>query len=243
MTKPRIDIVVPVYNEGEAIRRLYDHMVASLDAFDWRAWFVYDFEKDTTVPTLRSLAAADKRVQPVMQTYGKGVLNALKFGFTQVHDGAVAVVMGDCSDDLTLLGPMYDKFKRGAAVVACSRYSKGGTYEGGELLKKTLSRVAGLTLFAAGIGTLDPTNNYKLYDGRFLRETVIESKAGFELALELTVKARLAGKKVDEVPGSWKDRTEGKSNFKLVKWLPHYLGWYLKFFAARAQGSKISAVG
>ncbi len=28
-----VSFVVPVYNEGEAIRRLYDHMVASLGAF------------------------------------------------------------------------------------------------------------------------------------------------------------------------------------------------------------------
>ncbi|MGP1674481.1 MAG: hypothetical protein ACTS8Z_04615, partial [Candidatus Limnocylindrales bacterium] len=45
-------------------------------------------------------------------------------------------------------------------------------------------------------------------------------------ALELTVKATLAGRRVAEVPTTWRDRTAGQSNFKLRAWLPHYLHWY-----------------
>jgi dolichol-phosphate mannosyltransferase len=29
------------------------------------------------------------------------------------------------------------------------------------------------------------------------------------------------------VPTTWRDRTAGQSNFKLRKWLPHYLHWYV----------------
>ena len=55
-----------------------------------------------------------------------------------------------------------------------------------------MSRTAGLTLhWFAGVPTHDPTNNFKLYSRRFLDATTIESEAGFELALELTVKATL----------------------------------------------------
>jgi len=61
----------------------------------------------------------------------------------------------------------------------------------------------------------------------------IESTAGFELALELTVKATLAGRYVAEVPTTWRDRTAGQSNFKLRKWLPHYLHWYGVAFRGR----------
>jgi hypothetical protein len=57
--------------------------------------------------------------------------------------------------------------------------------------------------------------------------------AGFELALELTVKATLARRRVAEIPTTWKDRTAGQSNFKLRKWLPHYLHWYRVAFLRR----------
>ena len=85
----------------------------------------------------------------------------------------------------------------------------------------------------AGVPTHDPTNNFKLYSRRFLDAVTIESTAGFELALELTVKATQQGLPVAEIPTTWRDRTAGKSNFKLRKWLPNYLHWYRVAFMSR----------
>jgi hypothetical protein len=122
----------------------------------------------------------------------------------------------------------------GADVVAASRYMPGGRQVGGPPLKRLLSRIAGLTLhWFAGVPTHDPTNNFKLYSREFLDSVRIESSAGFELALELTVKATLARRRVAEVPTTWRDRTAGQSNFKMRKWLPHYLHWYRVAFAGR----------
>jgi hypothetical protein len=122
----------------------------------------------------------------------------------------------------------------GADVVAASRYMRGGHQVGGPPIKRVMSRTAGLTLhWFAGVPTHDPTNNFKLYARRFLDSVTIESTAGFELALELTVKATIAHRTVAEVPTTWRDRTAGESNFKLRKWLPHYLHWYWVAFRAR----------
>jgi hypothetical protein len=65
---------------------------------------------------------------------------------------------------------------------------------------------------------------------------VIESKGGFELSLEITVKAFLAGYTITEIPSTWRDRTAGISRFKLWKWLPHYLKWY--FMAIQPRGEE-----
>jgi dolichol-phosphate mannosyltransferase len=124
--------------------------------------------------------------------------------------------------------------RAGADVVSASRYMRGGGQVGGPLAKRLMSRTAGLTLhWFAGVPTHDPTNNFKLYSRRFLDSVTIESTAGFELALELTVKATLMGRSVAEVPTTWRDRTAGQSNFKLRKWLPHYLHWYRVAFMGR----------
>jgi hypothetical protein len=111
---------------------------------------------------------------------------------------------------------------------------RGGHQIGGPRLKRLMSRTAGLTLhWFAGVPIHDPTNNFKLYSRRFLDSVTIESTAGFELALELSVKATLAGRRLAEVPTTWRDRTAGQSSFRLRKWLPHYLHWYRVAFAAR----------
>jgi len=56
---------------------------------------------------------------------------------------------------------------------------------------------------------------------------------GEKIALEPTVKATLARRRLAEVPTTWRDRTAGQSNFKLRKWLPHYPHWYFAAFRGR----------
>jgi len=142
--------------------------------------------------------------------------------------------MADVSDGFSKVDEMVRRAEEGADVVCASRYMRGGKQVGGPKFKGFLSRMAGLTLnWFTGLPTHDPTNNFKLYSRRFLDTVTIESTAGFELALELTVKATLAGRRVAEVPTTWRDRTAGQSNFKLRKWLPHYLHWYGIAFRGR----------
>ena len=114
---------------------------------------------------------------------------------------------------------------------------RGGRQVGGPPLKRLMSRTAGLTLhWFAGVPDPRPDQQLQaLLAALPRRDVTIESTAGFELALELTVKATLAGRRVAEVPTTWRDRTAGQSNFKLRKWLPHYLHWYRLAFTGRAR--------
>ena len=158
----------------------------------------------------------------------------MKAGIAGTRAPYVLISMADGSDEPHVVDPMVALARDGADVVAASRYMKGGHQVGGPPLKRLMSRVAGLTLhWFARVPTHDPTNNFKLYSRDFLDSVTIESTAGFELALELTVKATLAHRRVAEVPTTWRDRTAGQSNFKLRKWLPHYLHWYRAAFFRR----------
>lgn len=158
----------------------------------------------------------------------------MKAGIAASAGEFVLITMSDGSDEPDVVDPMVALARDGADVVSASRYMRGGHQVGGPLLKRLMSRAAGLSLhWFAGVATHDPTNNFKLYARRYLDSIEIESTAGFELALELTVKATLAGRRVAEVPTTWRDRTAGQSNFKLRKWLPHYLHWYTVAFRGR----------
>ena len=167
-------------------------------------------------------------VQLVRNGRGPGVLNALKTGLATASSPFVLVLMADGSDEPSSIGTMLEMAENGADLVAGSRYMKGGHQIGGPLVKRLLSRAGGLSLhWLGGIGTHDPTNNFKLYSRRLLENVTIESTAGFELALELTVKAHRMGMRIAEVPTTWRDRTAGESRFRMMKWLPRYLRWYL----------------
>jgi len=195
---------------------------------------VYDFDEDPTVPVIDRLSAELPAIRGLRNDLGRGVLNAMKAGIAASSGAYVLISMADGSDEPQVVDPMVRLAREGADVVSASRYMKGGHQVGGPPLKRLMSRTAGLTLhWFAGVPTHDPTNNFKLYSRRFLDAVTIDSTAGFELALELTVKATLDGRRVDEVPTTWRDRTAGQSNFKLRKWLPHYLDWYRRAFVGR----------
>jgi hypothetical protein len=142
--------------------------------------------------------------------------------------------MGDLSDDLTQVDEMLELYAQGYQIVAASRYMKGGRLVGGAFLKRNLSKWAGRTLHSLrGLPTSDATNAFKLYDAGMLNALTLESRGGFELSLEITVKAFLAGYRIAEIPTTWLDRTQGESRFKLWHWLPLYLKWYFHAFRPR----------
>lgn len=233
-------IIVPIYNEGENVRVLYDQL--RKDGVNFHSLtFVYDMDSDNSLPFIRGMKEDDSRVHALKNTRGRGVINALAHAFSLAPFGPVIVVMGDNSDKLSLINQMLECWTEGATIVSPSRYMKGGKQFGGGLIKSTLSRLAGISLYVAGFPTSDPTNNFKLYDGAWLRRQQIESLGGFEVALELCYKACREGQLIVQLPTTWYDRTSGESRFQLRKWLPHYLRWYfacLKLLAAARLSGK-----
>ncbi len=230
---PELSIVLPVYNEGEAVVPVL-RALSNAVRTPHEILVVYDFDADNTVPPVRSVADQLPEVRLHRNDLGRGVLNAMKAGIAASRGPYVLISMADGSDEPGIVDLMVAFARDGADVVAASRYMRGGRQLGGPPLKRLMSRTAGLTLhWFAGVSIHDPTNNFKLYSRRFLDTVTIESTAGFELALELSVKATLAGRRLAEVPTTWRDRTAGRSNFKLRKWLPHYLRWYRVAFMGR----------
>lgn len=230
-----LSIVVPVFKEGEAVEPILRALTAGVST-PHEIVVVYDFDEDPTVPVIERLATELPTIRGLRNDLGRGVLNAMRAGIASSAAPYVLISMSDGSDEPHIVDSMVQLARDGADVVAASRYMRGGRQIGGPRLKRLMSRTAGLTLhWFGGVATHDPTNNFKLYSRRFLDATTIESEAGFELALELTVKATLAGRRVAEVPTTWRDRTSGQSNFKLRKWLPHYLHWYLVALKGRVR--------
>lgn len=222
-----ISVVLPVFNEAENIGQCLRGLWGALREMPHEILVCYDFDADSTLPAIRAMADCPPSVRLVKNDLGRGVAFALQAGFSAARGDVVVTTMADLSDPPEVIPRMAEKIRAGAAVVSGSRYMRGGSQTGGPWLKGLLSRLAGLSLrYVAGMGTHDATTNFRAYSAEFLRQMPVESRMGFEVALELTVKAHLGGWKVDEVPSSWHDRTAGESNFKLWKWLPRYLHWY-----------------
>lgn len=231
----KLSLIVPVYNEAANITKLVDKASREIK-FPYRLIIIYDFDQDNTIPIVKKLQKKYFQIELVKNSHGssKGVINAIITGFNLVKTGAVVVIMADLADDLTSINKMFKKIQEGYDVVCGSRFSPGGKKIGGPRFKSWLAKIAGLlTPALLGIPTKDITNAFKMYRKEVLDAITIQSCGGFELAMEIVIKAFRLGFKVTEVPTIWRDRSKGKSRFKLFSWLPHYLYWYTWGFSQR----------
>ena len=220
-----LHIVIPVYNEGDNIaktlRAVRTH-VKTPHVVD----IIYDFDQDNTLAVVQR--EKQENIRLIKNKFGQGALNAIKTGFDSANGDAIVVVMADLSDRMELIDKMYEKVCQGYHLVCGSRYMRGGKQTGGPLLKRWLSRIAGVSLYyLTGIPTKDVTNSFKMYTKELLNHIEIESRGGFEVGMEITVKAFKNGFKITELPSVWRGRKYGESRFRLTAWLPRYLHWYL----------------
>jgi len=233
VTVPRVSVVIPVYNEGEAIEGYLDLLFDAI-SLPCEVLAVYDTPDDTTRPYLEKYARREPRLIPTHNTYGRGPARALRYGLEHAAAEVIVVTMADGSDDPQQIEQLTHLVERGVVVAAASRYMHGGQQVGGPAMKSALSRLAGLSLhWFARVGTRDATNSFKAYSRNFIRRVGIEADAGFEVGIELVSKARRRRLPVAEVPTIWLDRGAGQSNFKVAAWIPRYLRWYRHAFGPR----------
>lgn len=231
---PALSVVIPVYNEGENITPTVMSLLEEVHVRPLEILVVHDFDEDTTVPVVRELQKTHPEVRLHRNDIGRGVVNALKAGLQTSSAPYMLVTMADASDDPASIDAMYALAQHGVDVVAGSRYMPGGHQVGGPPIKRTLSRMAGLSLHhIGGIPTHDATNSFKIYSRRLLEAVELESDGGFEIGIELTVKAHLMGFRIAEVPTTWHDRTAGESRFQTRRWIPKYLRWYRRGIISR----------
>jgi glycosyltransferase involved in cell wall biosynthesis len=229
-----LSIISPVYNERGNITQLLDQLREKVK-ITFELLIVYDFEEDSTCPVVKKYIAENhtKNISLVRNNVGsgRGVINAIKTGIARVTGEATLVLMADLSDDISQIDYMYRLIQDGADIICASRYMKGGKKIGGPRLKTLMSRAAGLSLhYLFGVPTVDATNAFKMYRTKILHKIQIESTGGFEYSLEIVLKAFKKGYKIVEIPTVWRDRAAGKSNFKLMKWLPKYINTYMRIF-------------
>jgi dolichol-phosphate mannosyltransferase len=224
--EPRVSVVVPAYNEGEHILGVLDRLFESVK-LPSEVLVVVDTPDDTTIPVTEEYSRKEPRLVTLINTYGRGPANAIRYGIEHAKAPVVVVTMADGCDDARQIDELARLVERGVAVAAASRYMPGGQQVGGPILKSAMSKWAGRTLKTfAHVGTRDATNSFKAYSTEFVREVGIDSRDGFEIGIELTAKAKRLRRPVAEIPTIWLDRQAGVSNFKVAKWVPSYVRWY-----------------
>lgn len=222
-----LDIVMPVYSEGEAVAPVLAALRREVKT-PFRLLVCYDSDEDATLPALKAHGAGLSVT--LVKNPGRGVHSAVMAGFAAAD--APAVVMFPADDDFNagLLDRMAALVKDGADVVCADRFMPGGTMQGCPLLKEVLVRSAAFVLrHAARLPVDDPTNGFRMFSLKVLRTIPVEAKIGFSWSLELLVKCHRLGLRIERLPALWFERQAGTSRFRIAAWCLDYLRWF--FFA------------
>ena len=229
--KKTLSIIKPVYNEAENIITTLQTISQKIKT-PHMIYIIYDFDEDNTLPVVNPIAAKSDNIT-LLKNPCRGVANAIKTGLLQAQEQYLLVSMADMSDDYDKVDQMVQLMENGYDIVCGSRYMKGGRQIGGGVLKTFLSRLAGVSLwYLANLPTHDATNSFKMYSKTLIDRLNLESTAGFEIGIEILVKAHALRCKITEIPCLWQDRSAGESRFRIFKWAPHYLQWY--FYGIKA---------
>ena len=226
MNKLPLEIVIPVYNEGENlinVLQLLDKHVKT----NFKVLICYDNDDDDCF-TFKETIKKFKFDIEFVKNFSKGPGPAIKRGLNYGNSDCVVVYPADDSLNCDIVDSMFKEFKNGNDVVVASRFIEGGYMRKCPLVKSIIVRFASFSLYyLSSIPVRDASHGLRLFSRKLLNTVNVESTVGFSYAVELLVKCHRLKKKITEVPALWEERSEGKSRFKLFKWIPQYLKWYL----------------
>jgi len=225
-----LDIVIPVYNEGPNILSVLRALEAAVNTPS-RILICYDRDDDDTLSTIDAHWRGGRWPIIYVRNQGQGAHGAVMTGLRYGTAPFALVYPGDDDYNAGILDEMVAKACEGNDIVCASRFMPGGSMVGCPWLKAFLVRAAAASLYyLASIPTHDATNGFRLFSRRAIQQIKIESNQGFTYSLEFLVKAGRLRWGIAEVPARWFERSAGQSRFRVLRWVPAYLTWYLYAF-------------
>ena len=163
----KYSIVVPVYNEEQAIPLFYERIIPVMEQTKetYEIIFINDGSKDNTYNILNDLAKKDKKIKVIDFSRNFGQQAALLSGFSESKGEAVIDIDVDLQDQPEAILQMIEKWKEGYEVVHGRR-----TVREGETFFKKFTSTA-YTKFIASITGLNipaKVGDFKLFDRKVI---------------------------------------------------------------------------
>ena len=211
---PKVRVVLPAYNEEEALSLFLGEVVETLTEadIDHEVIVVDDGSADRTAEVVREASLA-MPVRLIQHKKNQGLAAAIRTGLLAGADGAephdVVVTMdADRTQRPEAILLMLDKIQEGCDLVIASRYRPGASVVGVPWHRNLLSlggRVLFQTLFPTQ-GVRDYTCGARAYRVSLLHDMIeqfgdnLVSEEGFSCMVDVLLKARSLKPKFGEVP-------------------------------------------
>jgi len=233
-----LSIVIPVYNEVEALPSLYVALVETLDRLNKSAEIIFanDGSTDGSGPCLDDFAAKDPRVRVLHLSRNYGQTAALMAAIQSSSGDVIIPMDGDGQNDPADIPRLLDKLNEGFDVVSGWRTAREDAALSRRLpsilANRLISRVLRVQLHDYGC-------TLKVYR----REVVEDVRLYGEMHRFIPIYAAWEGASVAELPVAHHPRRFGKSKYGLARVARVLLDLFILYFIDRAFDRPIQFFG
>ncbi len=230
LDKKNLDIIIPVYNEGELIVNTLKSIKNNFK-YSFNIFICYDQENDNTLKAIDS-SSLDKTNIYFIKNKRSGAHGAVMTGIKNSKSDFVLVIPADDDYNTLNLQNMFEYMINNQLDILCpDRFIKKNSIINGPFIKFLIVRIINFSLFyLTDVQTKDATNGFRFFSKRVINNINIESNTGFIYSLEYLVKSIEKNYKIGRYPAKWIERKKGQSRFTILKWSLDYLYWYFYAF-------------
>ncbi len=147
--KPKVDLVIPVFNEAGVIEQFHEQISAVLSGLSaaCHIFFVDDGSTDGTADALRVISASDPRVTVLTLSRNFGHQAALTAGLDASQGDFVISLDGDGQHPPEMIPQMIELFEQGYDIVQAQRIEAAGSFSFKQFTSSTfytlINRISG----------------------------------------------------------------------------------------------------
>ena len=202
-----ISIVIPVYNEVDAVSELYRMLKEVLDRLgkSTEILFIDDGSRDGSSAALDELALSDARVQVLHLRRNYGQTAAIMAGFQHCTGDVIVPMDGDGQNDPADIPRLLDKLSEGFDVVSGWRTVRNDTFSRrlpSAMANRLISSLLGVRL-----------HDYGCTLKAYRREVIEDVRLYGEMHRFIPIYAAWEGARVTELPVTHHARLHGKSKY------------------------------
>ncbi len=211
MSKEKISIVVPVFNEEKTIEKVINQIINVKLPIDKEIIIVNDASKDKTEEKIKKICKKNKKIKFISYLKNRGKGYAIRMGFKKASGSIIGIQDADLEYDINdykkLLNPI---IKNECLIVYGSRFKKKGVWKKNSFYygNKILSFLTSLIYFKK---VTDMETCYKVFRKEILKKIKLKANR-FDIEPEITSKILRKGYKIKEIQIRYNPRTkkEGK---------------------------------
>jgi dolichol-phosphate mannosyltransferase len=219
-------IIIPAKNEALTLAETIGNIQNKLNGvIPFNVLVVNDHSDDGTQELLEKLVLRYSNLKYISNEWDGGVGNAIRFGLSIWKGDIVALCMADGSDSPDDIILLYSAIYKGGYDCAFgSRFIRSGKVKNYSIIKLVLNRIFNTCVkFISGYRYNDFTNIFKVYHRRAIEEISPLNSVGFNIGLEMSLKAFKKKLNIIIIPISWQQRKAGDSKLKLGKNIRLYM--------------------